>query len=114
MVNPVLGRSGTHTVSLSLSVVQLKMFGCNITGMNNARIDLNFYNFPLVTIERSVTRAAQRLGMTQPAVRNALSRLRHLFRDELFTKVRGRMEPTERAIAIRPEVHDAIEKLSAV
>ena len=83
--------------------------------MNNTRIDLNLFTiFHSVMIERSVTRAAQRLGMTQPAVSNALSRLRHLFRDELFTKVRGRMEPTERAIAIWPEIHDAIEKIRTV
>lgn len=83
--------------------------------MNNTKIDLNLFSiFHAVMAERSVTRAAQRLGMTQPSVSNALSRLRHLFRDELFTKVRGGMEPTERAVTIWPEVHDAIEKISLV
>lgn len=47
--------------------------------------------------ERSVTRAAQRLAVTQSTVSGTLSRLRHLFRDPLFVRGRGAMLPTPRA-----------------
>lgn len=50
--------------------------------------------------ERHVTRAAARVGMSQPAMSNALSRLRHLFKDELFVRTAGRMEPTPRALEL--------------
>ena len=47
--------------------------------MNIALVDLNLLVvFDAVMRERHVTRAAKRIGMTQPAVSNALSRLRHI------------------------------------
>lgn len=80
--------------------------------MNDRQIDLNLMQiFYSIMAEGNVTRAAQRLAMTQPAVSNALARLRHLFQDDLFTKVRGGMRPTERAIAIWPDIQDAVGKI---
>jgi DNA-binding transcriptional LysR family regulator len=82
-----------------------------ITSMNDRRIDLNLLHiFYAIMMERNVTCAAERLVMTQPAVSNTLARLRHLFRDDLFTKVRGGMRPTKRAIAIWPDIQDALAK----
>jgi DNA-binding transcriptional LysR family regulator len=76
-----------------------------ITHMNNRRVDLNLINvFEAIMAERSVTRAARRVGMTQPAVSNALRRLRHLFRDELFVKGTGGVIPTDRAKALWTEL----------
>jgi DNA-binding transcriptional LysR family regulator len=73
--------------------------------MNDRRVDLNLINvFEAVMAERSVTRAARRVGMTQPAVSNALRRLRHLFQDELFVKASGGVMPTDRATALWAEL----------
>ena len=55
--------------------------------MNIALVDLNLLVvFDAVMRERHVTRAAKRIGMTQPAVSNALSRLRHIAKDDLFIR----------------------------
>lgn len=80
--------------------------------MNTSKIDFNLlYVFHTVMAERSMTRAAQRLAMTQSAVSNAVKRLRAEFKDELFTRVRSGVQPTERAIALWPDIRDAFEKI---
>lgn len=61
--------------------------------------------------ERNVTRAAQRVGMTQPAVSNALNRLRELVGDELFLRGVGGMRPTPRAIELAEPVGHALRQL---
>jgi len=50
--------------------------------------------------ERSVSRAAARLGLSQPAVSNALAQLRTLLEDPLLVRKAGGMAPTERALAL--------------
>lgn len=83
--------------------------------MREKRIDINVLNvFYAVMIERSVTRAAERLSMTQPAVSNALNRLRHQFKDELFIKAAGGVRPTERATAIWQGIRRPMEELRSV
>ena len=82
--------------------------------MNSRRIDLNLLHiFQAVMEERNVSRAADRLAMTQPAVSNALNRLRDVFDDEMFTRVAGGMKPTQKAIELWPAIHDALESLAA-
>jgi DNA-binding transcriptional LysR family regulator len=63
--------------------------------------------------ERAVTRAAGRIGLSQPAMSHALSRLRGLFADDLFVRTPNRMEPTARAREIAPLVSAAIEHIEA-
>jgi len=58
--------------------------------------------------ERSVTRAAGRLGMSQPAVSRALARLRKLFGDGLLVEGRGGYLPTARAEELRPRLRRAL------
>lgn len=83
--------------------------------MQEKRIDFNILNvFYAVMIEKSVTRAAERLSMTQPAVSNALNRLRHLFHDDLFVKAAGGVRPTERALAIWQGIRRPMEELRSV
>ena len=83
--------------------------------MSRQRVDLNLLNiFHAVMMERSVTRAANRLCMTQPAVSNALQRLRAMFQDELFTKVRDGVEPTERALMLWPHLDEALETIRSI
>ena len=65
------------------------------------RIDLNLLvALEALLAERSVTRAARRLGLTQPAVSGMLGRLRALFDDPLFVRSRRGIVPTPRAEAL--------------
>lgn len=59
--------------------------------------------------DRSVTLAAQRLGMSQPTVSAALNRLRAVFQDELFVKTARGMEPTPRALELESAVAEVLE-----
>lgn len=58
--------------------------------------------------ERSVSRAAARLSLTQPALSAALRRLRALTGDQLFVRSRNGMQPTTRAIAMAPVVEECL------
>ena len=53
--------------------------------------------FDAIIQEKTLTRAGQRLGMSQPTVSHALSRLRHMLKDELFVRTPEGMQPTPRA-----------------
>ncbi len=69
--------------------------------MDVAGIDLNLLVvLEALLVERHVTRAARRLGMSQPAVSRALARLRELFDDELLVRVGQRMSTTDKAQAL--------------
>lgn len=59
--------------------------------------------------EGSVTRAAKRLNLTQPAVSQTLARARALFDDPLFLRINGRMAPTPRAAALSGKLERWIE-----
>ena len=69
--------------------------------------------FDALANERAVTRAASRIGLSQPAMSHALSRLRGLFADDLFVRTPGGMEPTARAREIAPLISAAIEQIEA-
>ncbi len=72
-------------------------------------IDLNLLTvFDAVMREESFSRAAGTLGMTQPAVSNAVARLRHTFDDPLFVRTRYGMTPTERASELIGPVREAL------
>jgi len=71
--------------------------------------DLNLLRlFDILYEERSVTRAAARLSLTQSAVSHALGRLRDAFEDDLFTRGPGGLLPTARATELAPRVHDIL------
>lgn len=76
------------------------------------RIDLNLLTvFSALLEERSVSRAAAKLHVTQPAISNALARLRDLIGDPLLIKTKKGMEPTERALELQAPVRAALEKI---
>ncbi len=76
------------------------------------RYDLNLLPiFVALMEERSVTRAAERLGMTQPALSNALSRLRIMLRDQLFIRERYGIQPTSIALELAPGIAEALARL---
>ena len=82
--------------------------------MNLRRLDLNLLViFDALMTERHVTRAAKRVALSQPAVSNALSRLRHYLRDELFVRGPDGMLPTPRALELAPQVHAALAALES-
>ncbi|MBX3186545.1 MAG: LysR family transcriptional regulator [Labilithrix sp.] len=64
--------------------------------------------------ERNVTRTAERLGITQPALSNALARLRSMLRDPLFIRERYGMRPTPKAEELAPSIAAALASLDAV
>src|SRR5690606_24597189 len=73
------------------------------------KADLNLLVvFSALLRERSVTRAAAALHLSQGATSAALGRLRTLFGDELFTRTRGGVEPTPRALELARRVEPAL------
>lgn len=73
------------------------------------RYDLNLLPvFVALMEERNVTRAAQRLGITQPALSNSLARLRLTLRDPLFVRERYGIKPTEKAAELAPVIAAAL------
>ncbi|WP_267389836.1 LysR family transcriptional regulator [Sphingomonas sp. GC_Shp_3] len=76
------------------------------------RYDLNLLpTFVALMEERSVTRAAERMGMTQPALSNALSRLRLMLQDQLFVRERYGIQPTPIALELAPRIAEALAQL---
>ena len=77
-------------------------------------LDLNLLRvFDEVMAERNLTRAARQLALTQPAVSNALRRLRETLGDELVRRHGHGIEPTPRALALWPQVREALQQLQA-
>ncbi|MGV0878238.1 LysR family transcriptional regulator [Martelella sp. FLE1502] len=75
-------------------------------------MDLNLLLvFDAVYSERSISRAAVRLNLSQPAVSNALARLRHAVGDPLFKREGSGMIPTARAKMLRDPIRQALELL---
>lgn len=82
--------------------------------MNFATFDLNLLRvFQALLREGSVTRAGDRLALSQPAVSAALARLRHALGDELFIRQGNAMVPTARAQAIAAPIADALAAVEA-
>lgn len=80
--------------------------------MNFRTLDLNLLRvFDVVMAERNMTRAADQLAMTQPAVSNALRRLRETVGETLFVRGAAGVTPTARAEALWPEVRAALQQL---
>ena len=80
--------------------------------INFRTLDLNLLRvFDVVMEERNVTRAAHRLAITQPAVSNALRRLREATNEELFIPTSTGMLPTPHAEALWPAVRAALARL---
>jgi len=75
-------------------------------------VDLNLLTvFHHLLRERRVSAVAEQLGLTQPAISNALKRLRTLLQDELFTRTSRGMEPTPYALQLAEPVAYALGAL---
>ena len=72
-------------------------------------LDLNLLRvFDALIEERSVTRAGERLGLTQSAISHALNRLRYVLDDELFVRGPEGMRPTPRAAEMAPRLRQGL------
>lgn len=84
-----------------------------------ARININTFDLNLLVAfdalmqERNVTRAGACVGLSQPSMSNALSRMRRLCEDPLFVRTSKGMEPTPLAQLLGPPVRDGLAKLRA-
>lgn len=83
--------------------------------MNLRSLDLNL----LVVLdalldEAHVSRAADRLGLSQPAASAALQRCRHLFRDDLLERRRGTMRLTAKAETLRAPIKSLLAEIAAL
>lgn len=79
------------------------------------RLDLNLFKvFDAIYRERNLTRAAARLSVTQPAVSNALARLRDSLGDPLFVKTSAGMQPTAYADSAFGQVSSALMALDSI
>lgn len=70
--------------------------------------------FSALMRERSVSKAATVLFLSQPAVSALLSKLRHVFDDPLFQRVKSGVEPTARARHLAPQIDKALAQLNSL
>src|ERR1700709_2919692 len=86
-----------------------------IDAVNLGRIDLNLLvHLDVLLTERSVTRAASRVGIGQAAMRHNLARLRELFGDELLTRAADGMRLTPRAVTLLEPVRTMLAQVEAL
>jgi DNA-binding transcriptional LysR family regulator len=80
--------------------------------MNWGAFDLNLLIvFDAVMQDRSVTRAGNRIGLSQPAMSHALNRLRYMLKDELFVRTPDGMLPTPRAELLAQPLRNALSEM---
>jgi DNA-binding transcriptional LysR family regulator len=80
--------------------------------MNLRQVDLNLLvALDALLTERNVTRAGERLYLSQPAMSGILSRLRHLFGDELLVRVGRHLEPTAFAAELAGPVRECVQQI---
>lgn len=80
--------------------------------MNSADIDLSaLRSFCALMDERSVSRAASRLGVRQSSMSRRLAHLRAYFADPLLVWAGGSMVPTPRALSLKSEIHHVVETM---
>jgi DNA-binding transcriptional LysR family regulator len=80
--------------------------------MNLNSLDLNLLvALDALLLEASVSRAAMRIGLSQPATSHALQRLRDLIGDPLLVRTGARMELTPRALALRSPLAQALDQV---
>jgi len=78
-----------------------------------SRIDLNLLvAFQVLMQEKNVTRAAERLFVTQPAMSKTLNRLRNLLDDELFVRSSHGLTPTPKTLELEKPVADILNQLT--
>jgi LysR family transcriptional regulator, nod-box dependent transcriptional activator len=83
-----------------------------MTAMSLRQFDLNLLvALDALLTERNVTRAGERLFLSQPAMSGILARLRHAFEDELLVRVGRNLELTARAAELAGPVHECVQQI---
>jgi DNA-binding transcriptional LysR family regulator len=78
-----------------------------------SRVDLNLLvAFQVLMQEKNVTRAAERMFVTQPAMSKTLNRLRNLIDDELFVRSSHGLTPTPKTLELEKPVNDILNQLT--
>ncbi|VVO54050.1 PCP degradation transcriptional activation protein [Pseudomonas fluorescens] len=84
-------------------------------GVNLSRLDLNLLKVFLTLMRlKSVTKTAEQLCRTQSAISHSLARLREYFKDDLFNRDSGSMEPTARAFELARVIEQAFSDINGV
>ena len=83
--------------------------------MHFRNLDLNLLVvLDALLVEESVSKTAERLNLTQPAISNALARLRHHFQDDLLVRLGRQLVPTPLAQTLRDPVRDALLQIQSI
>jgi DNA-binding transcriptional LysR family regulator len=83
--------------------------------LNLAGVDLNLLPaLEALLRRRNVTRAAEDVGLSQPAMSRALQRLRETLGDPLLARGAGGLQPTPRALSLLPELSVALDRLASI
>jgi len=88
-----------------------------MTSIPGSHTELDLHHLQVLEVllrEHSLTRAAQALNVTQPALSKTLARLRRYFDDPLFVRVALRMEPTPKALELQAPVKAILERMRAL
>lgn len=81
--------------------------------MNLRSVDLNLLTiFDAIMTERKMSAAAEKIGMSQPAMSAAVSRLRLTLKDELFIRTGSGIKPTPRALELERPIREVLNKIS--
>lgn len=81
--------------------------------MNLRSVDLNLLTiFDAIMTERKMSAAAEKIGMSQPAMSAAVSRLRITLKDELFIRTGSGIKPTPRAQELERPIREVLNKIS--
>jgi len=85
----------------------------NMHAVHLTSLDLNLLvALDALLAERHVTRAASRIGLSQSAMSHALARIREVFDDPMLVRTSEGMYPTDRALALEPQLRRALGELS--
>src|SRR5262249_24751511 len=107
---------GARNGTLRRSAISFKSIGAMMAIRANdfRKLDLNLLvAFQVLVREKSVSRAAARLFLGQPAMSGALARLRDVLQDEILVRTGRGMEPTARALALYAQLAPALESIRA-
>lgn len=87
----------------------------SISGSNAFELELRQLRvFQTLLREHNLTRAAETLGVTQPALSKTLAQLREYFSDPLFIRVGHKMEPTSKALELEPSVNAILDRVTTL
>lgn len=86
-----------------------------MSGMKLSRVDLNlFVVLETIYAEGGITRAAEKLRLSQPAISHSLARLRELFGDPLFQRIGQRMMPTPLTQQLIDPLRSSLDQIGSV